>query len=114
KRTAHVGYHRPVPLLNKGSRVAISLGLAVLLLVLFLRKLDFAAVGRSIAAAHAGWLVTAVLAGLLATPLLRSFRWSLLLKKAGNPTFLQLVSATCIGFAASTLLPARAGEIVRP
>ena len=99
---------------NRTLRVAISLGLAALLLVLFLRTLDFAAVGRAIAAAHVPWLVVATLAGLLGTPLLRSWRWGLLLKKAGNPTPLQLNSATAIGFAASTLLPARAGEIVRP
>jgi glycosyltransferase 2 family protein len=109
-----VGYHRAVPLVNKGFRVAISLGLAALLLVLFLRTLDFAAVGRAIAAAHPGWLVFAVGCGLVATPLLRSWRWGFLLRKAGRPSFRDLNSATAIGFAASTLLPARAGEIVRP
>lgn len=99
---------------NRALRIAISLGLAALLLVLFARTLDFAAVGRAIAAAHVPWLVVATLAGLLGTPLLRSWRWGLLLKKAGRPSPLQLNSATAIGFAASTLLPARAGEIVRP
>lgn len=99
---------------NRTLRVAISLGLAALLLVLFLRTLDFAAVGRAIAAAHVGWLVAATTAGLVGTPLLRSWRWGLLLKKAGTPSYFQLNSATSIGFAASTLLPARAGEIVRP
>ncbi|MCM3877743.1 MAG: flippase-like domain-containing protein [Thermoanaerobaculia bacterium] len=99
---------------NRTLRVAVSLGLAALLLVLFLRTLDFAAVGRAIAAAHVGWLLLATACGLVATPLFRSWRWGLLLKKAGHPSFLQLNSATSIGFAASTLLPARAGEIVRP
>jgi uncharacterized protein (TIRG00374 family) len=99
---------------NRTLRVAVSLGLAALLLVLFLRTLDFAAVGRAIAAAHVGWLLVATACGLVATPLFRSWRWGLLLKKAGHPSFLQLNSATSIGFAASTLLPARAGEIVRP
>src|SRR5450755_1795477 len=99
---------------NRTLRVAISLGLAALLLVLFLRTLDFAAVGRAIAAAHVRWLVVATTAGLFGTPLLRSWRWGLLLKKAGRPSYMKLNSATSIGFAASTLLPARAGEIVRP
>ncbi len=99
---------------NRALRVAISLGLAALLLVLFLRTLDFAAVGRAIRGAHLGWLLLATACGLVATPLFRSWRWGLLLKKAGRPSFLQLNSATAIGFAASTLLPARAGEIVRP
>lgn len=109
-----MGYHRGVASRNRTLRVAISLGLAALLLVLFLRTLDFAAVGRAIAAAHVEWLAAAVTAGLVGTPLLRSWRWGLLLKKAGRPSYLQLNSATSIGFAASTLLPARAGEIVRP
>jgi uncharacterized protein (TIRG00374 family) len=99
---------------NRTLRVAISLGLAALLLVLFLRTLDFAAVGRAIAAAHGGWLLLATACGLVATPLFRSWRWGFLLRKAGRPSFWDLNSATSIGFAASTLLPARAGEIVRP
>ena len=109
-----MGYHRRVTASKKGVRVAISLGLAAVLLVLFLRTLDFAAVGRAIASAHVGWLAVATAAGLLGTPLFRSWRWALLLKKAGHPSALALNSATAIGFAASTLLPARAGEIVRP
>jgi len=99
---------------NRTLRVAVSLGLAALLLVLFLRTLDFAAVGRAIAAAHVGWLLLATACGLVATPLFRSWRWGFLLRKAGRPSFWDLNSATSIGFAASTLLPARAGEIVRP
>jgi hypothetical protein len=99
---------------GKALRVAVSLGLAAVLLVLFLRTLDFASVGRAIRAAHVGWLVAAVAANLIATPLFRSWRWGLLLKKAGRPSAYDLNSATSIGFAASTLLPARAGEIVRP
>jgi len=95
-------------------RVAISLGLAALLLVLFLRTLDFAAVGRAIRGAHVGWLLLATACGLVATPLFRSWRWGFLLRKAGRPSYWDLNSATSIGFAASTLLPARAGEIVRP
>jgi uncharacterized protein (TIRG00374 family) len=99
---------------NRTLHVAISLGLAAVLLVLFLRTLDFAAVGRAITAAHVGWLLLATACGLVATPLFRSWRWGFLLRKAGRPSFWNLNSATSIGFAASTLLPARAGEIVRP
>ena len=99
---------------KRALRVAISLGLAALLLVLFLRTLDFAAVGRAIRGAHVGWLVLAMACGLAATPPLRSWRWGFLLRKAGRPGTWDLNSATSIGFAASTLLPARAGEIVRP
>lgn len=112
-----MGYDRAVSSSEKRGktlRVAISVGLAAVLLVLFLRTLDFAAVGKAIRGASVGWLVAAVAANLLATPLLRSWRWGLLLTRAGRPSAYDLNSATSIGFAASTLLPARAGEIVRP
>lgn len=112
-----MGYDPPVGTSGKRGKalqVAVSLGLAAVLLVLFLRTLDFAAVGRAIRGAHVGWLVLAGSCGLFHTPLVRSWRWALLLRKAGRPSAYDLNSATSIGFAASTLLPARAGEIVRP
>jgi uncharacterized protein (TIRG00374 family) len=45
---------------------------------------------------------------------LRSWRWTRLLHHVQRVSQLEAFSATCIGFAASVLLPARAGEIVRP
>ncbi len=94
-------------------RFGVSIGLAVLLFGLFLRNLDFAAVAGAIRAARPGWIALAVTAGLLATPPIRSWRWGRLLREyPARPLHLNV--ATAIGFAASTLLPARAGEIVRP
>lgn len=98
---------------KRAVRFAVSIGLAVVLLALFLRNLDFAAVGAALRNAHPGWLVTAAVAGLVATPPIRSWRWGRLLK-GYRASALDLNSATAIGFAASTLLPARAGEVVRP
>jgi uncharacterized protein (TIRG00374 family) len=95
-------------------RFSLSIGAAVVLLVLFLRHLDFKAVGLAIRNAHAGWLLTAAAAGLAATPFIRSWRWIRLLKSLGKVRPWDANSATAIGFAASVLLPARAGEIVRP
>src|SRR5262249_29736945 len=115
--TPAVGYHPRVTPPGKSGRtlqIAVSLGLAALLLYLFLRTMDFAAVAPRIRLARAGWLVFATLAGLVATPVFRSWRWGFLLRKAGRASAWELNSATAIGFAASTLLPARAGEIVRP
>ncbi len=94
-------------------RFATSIGLAIVLLALFLRNLDFAAVGAAIRGARGGWLAVAAAFGLLATPLIRSWRWGRLLK-AFPAGWKDLNAATSIGFAASTLLPARAGEVVRP
>lgn len=112
-----MGYDPGVGASGKGGgtvQVVVSLGLAAVLLFLFLRTMDFAAVAARIRSAHAGWLAFATLCGLVATPVFRSWRWGFLLRKAGRPSAYDLNSATAIGFAASTLLPARAGEIVRP
>ena len=112
-----MGYDRAVSSSEKRGktlRVAISVGLAAVLLVLFLRTLDFAAVGKAIRGAHVGWLVAARRrepARDAALPLLALGP----APQAGRePSAFDLNSATSIGFAASTLLPARAGEIVRP
>jgi hypothetical protein len=94
-------------------RFGVSIGLAVLLLALFVRNLDFRAVGEAIRTAKVGWLVVATAAGLIGTPPIRAWRWGRLLKgQKASP--LHLNASIAIGFAASTLLPARAGEIVRP
>lgn len=108
-----MGYHASMTSRSKLLRVGVSLAFAAVLLFFFLRSLDFPAVGRAIRGAHPGWIAISILAGLFTTPVLRSIRWGLFLK--GFPTRAwDLNSATSIGFAASTLLPARAGEIVRP
>jgi uncharacterized protein (TIRG00374 family) len=101
------------PAASRTLRVIVSLALAAGLLALFLRNVDFAAVGRAIANAHIEWLAFGTAVSILVV-LLRAWRWIRLLGRVGRPTFLQAFSATCIGFAATTLLPARAGEVVRP
>jgi uncharacterized protein (TIRG00374 family) len=50
----------------------------------------------------------------LLTYVLRSIRWRLLLRGVGHVGFWNAFRATVIGFAASFLLPARAGEFLRP
>jgi hypothetical protein len=110
---AALGYHRGVIGSSRWIRFGVSIGLAVLLFWLFLRNLDLAVVAEAIRGARPGWIVLAVVMGLIGTPPVRSWRWGRLLKEyPARP--LHLNAATAIGFAASTLLPARAGEIVRP
>lgn len=101
------------PRAGKLLRNVLSVGLAVLLLWLFLRSVDLQAVGRAIANAHFGWLALAVVISFGGIPF-RSWRWTLLLARAGKVPQRHALAATAIGFAMSTLLPARAGEIVRP
>jgi len=99
----------------KGNRtkVAISIALAVALLGFFLAKADLRDVARRIGQLAPGFFLLSVacsLSGLF----LRTWRWQFLLRPAGGASFGPVFAATSIGFAASTILPARAGEVVRP
>lgn len=94
-------------------RVVVSFALAGVMLWLFARNLDFERVGASLRGASPSWLAASSLLSVLAIPI-RSWRWTLLLRHVGRVTQFDAFSATCIGFAATTLLPARAGEVVRP
>src|SRR5207247_4422504 len=45
---------------------------------------------------------------------IRALRWQYLLQPLGRTTFANAFRATAVGFAANNLLPARAGEVIRP
>jgi uncharacterized protein (TIRG00374 family) len=94
-------------------RTVLVVGLAVGLLAWFLRHADLAAVGREIARGRVDLLVLALVATLV-NYILRSVRWRYLLRGLGHAGFGNAFRATVIGFAASFLLPARAGEFLRP
>lgn len=88
--------------------------LAALLLWVFFHNTDWSAVRRSIGAAHLG-LLGLCFAGNAASLLLRSARWQVLLRPLAPR--LGLTPAWryfTIGFALSSLLPGRPGEVVRP
>jgi len=94
-------------------RVAISLGLAAALFALFLSRAPLGQVLVEIRRVHLALLVASVAAALLGY-LLRSLRWGLILRPVGRAPAADLWGCTAAGFAASTVLPARAGEVVRP
>ena len=94
------------------SRVALSLLLALALLFLFFRGVDWSALGRAFRAASPVYLAGVVLATLL-TYLARAWRWGYLLAPLGHVPFPRLFSATVVGFMTGLLVP-RAGEVVRP
>ena len=102
-----------MPHRSKWLRIMVSIGLAAGLLYLFLKNLDFAKVGEAIASADPWAIGGAVLLSLLNIPI-RSWRWTRLVRHVGAVSLRDSISATCIGFAATTLLPARAGEVIRP
>jgi uncharacterized protein (TIRG00374 family) len=61
-----------------------------------------------------GRLLVLGVAVTLMTYTLRAFRWQFLLAPIGRTRFVNALETTMIGFAASFLLPARAGEVLRP
>lgn len=94
-------------------RAAVVLLAGFALLVLFLHNVDLRGVASQIVHARLGWLAVS-LTTVLINVALRSWRWQYLLEPLGRPGFGASFRATCVGFAASTVLPARAGEVIRP
>ena len=89
------------------------IGLAVGLLAVFLRNADLGQVWASVTAARPDFLLLA-LAVTCATFVVRAERWQYLLGPLGPTRFSTVFRTTVIGFAASAVLPARAGEVIRP
>jgi uncharacterized protein (TIRG00374 family) len=94
-------------------RTVIVIGLAVGLIAVFLRNADLSRVWASVTSARADFLLLSL--GLnVATFVVRSERWQYLLGPLGKTRFSVVFRTTVIGFGASAVLPARAGEVIRP
>jgi uncharacterized protein (TIRG00374 family) len=94
-------------------RTLLVLALSVGMLAWFLRGANLRAVWDEIQHGRVGFLAVALgITGM--TYVCRALRWQYLLHPLGSPPFAAVFKATVIGFAVSTLLPARAGEVVRP
>ncbi len=83
------------------------------LLVWFLRHANLADVWQQVQGARVG-LLAAALGVVAATYWARAIRWRYLLSPIGPTRFRTVFRATIIGFAALGLLPARAGDVLRP
>ena len=83
------------------------------LLAFFLRNADMAGVWAETRRARPDLLIVSVVVTAL-TYVLRALRWQYLLAPIGPTRFGNAFRSTVIGFAASFLLPARAGEVIRP
>jgi uncharacterized protein (TIRG00374 family) len=94
-------------------RTVLILLLTVGLLWFFLRNADMPLVWAEMRRARPMLLVAAV-AITAFTYVLRSLRWQYLLAPLGHTRFAIAFRTTVIGFAATFLLPARAGEVIRP
>jgi glycosyltransferase 2 family protein len=95
------------------ARTIAVLAVALALVALFLYNVNLWGVLRAIARARPEFLALA-LATTFASLSIRSLRWKFLLEPLGSTTFANAFRATAVGFAASAVLPARAGEVIRP
>lgn len=97
----------------KKSRILIGLLLAAFFLYLFLRNIDLHEVWAVIRGGNPLWLLLAVGANLL-NYFLRAVRWRYFLLPIKKTRLWNLYNTTVIGFALSSIFPARIGEVVRP
>jgi uncharacterized protein (TIRG00374 family) len=87
--------------------------LTVGLLWFFLRNADMSQVWQETRRARPMLLLLAIVVTGM-TYVLRALRWQYLLAPLGHTRFSNAFRTTVIGFAATFLLPARAGEVIRP
>ncbi|HEY1911663.1 MAG TPA: lysylphosphatidylglycerol synthase transmembrane domain-containing protein [Vicinamibacterales bacterium] len=94
-------------------RTVIVLAVAAGLVALFLNNVDLGGVARGVLEARPEWLLLSLSCTILSLAI-RSLRWQFLLEPLGPTSFANAFRATAVGFAASAVLPARAGEVIRP
>jgi uncharacterized protein (TIRG00374 family) len=94
-------------------RTALVTLLAIALFAWFLSRANLSAVASEIAHARIGLIVWSVVIAAI-MPIVRAVRWRYLLDPIGPTRFGPVLKATIIGFAALALLPARAGDVIRP
>ena len=94
-------------------RLALVVGLTIGLLAFFLRGVEPGRVWEATRHADGRLLIVAVFVTMM-TYALRALRWQYLLAPIGPTRFSTAFRTTVIGFAASFILPARPGEVLRP
>ena len=94
-------------------RSAALVALMLALVGVFLRNANLTDVWHVVRTAHPGLLAAGV-GCLFGTYLLRAVRWRIMLAPLGAVSLGYAFRATVIGFATSFVLPARAGEFIRP
>src|SRR5437868_2376218 len=98
---------------SRRMQAALSLVLGAGLLAFFLSRVPLAEIGRRIASVSPGWLLASAVIS-ISVFVMRAIRWVWILRPLGHVGYFAAFRATAIGFAANTVLPARAGEVLRP
>ncbi len=99
--------------MSRGFKTVLSLLLAAVLFGYFLWRAPLGEVGNALGRLDWRFLLASIALS-LASYALRSLRWGIILRPVGAPRTRDLMGCTAAGFAANTILPARAGELVRP
>jgi uncharacterized protein (TIRG00374 family) len=99
--------------MSRGTKTVLSLALAAVLFGYFLWRAPLGEVGQALGRLDWRFLTASVVLSLLSYTI-RSLRWGIILRPVGTPRTRDLLGCTAAGFAANTILPARAGELVRP
>jgi len=94
-------------------RTALVTLLAIALFAWFLSRANLSGVAAEIAHARMDLIIWSVVIAAV-MPVVRAFRWRYLLDPIGPTRFGPVLRATIVGFAALALLPARAGDVIRP
>ena len=94
-------------------RTALVTLLAIALFAWFLSRANLSGIAAEIAHARMDLIIWSVVIAAV-MPVVRAFRWRYLLDPIGPTRFGPVLRATIIGFAALALLPARAGDVIRP
>lgn len=108
-RRGRIGIH----FMRAWLRTIVLVGLMLVLVGVFLRNANLASVWHVMRTAHPGLVLTGI-ACVFTSYLLRAVRWQVMLAPLGRVRVGPAFRATVIGFAASFVLPARAGEFLRP
>ena len=93
-------------------RLAAGALVAAALLFLFFRGVDFGDLRSALRSARPAYLVGVALVTIV-TYATRAWRWGYLLRPLARLPFIDLFSATAVGFMTGLVIP-RAGEVVRP
>ena len=98
---------------GRNLRIAIGVGVSLLLLFLAVRNVDWQEAARALRGANYLYVAPMFVISIWVL-YIRAQRWRLFLRPMGVPPMPTLVAATNIGFMANMVLPLRIGEVVRP
>lgn len=90
----------------------IGLIISALLIWFLFRNINFVILWNTLENANYFWLIPNIVLIIL-TMYQRAYRWRFMLEPIKKVQFHKLLAATCIGFMANNVLPARLGEFVR-